>query len=200
MRYSRSPVKSTVKATRELSGLTVQEPSWYCCGWTAASAPTSSTISSCAPGASLRRTMHWVLRLLGEAVLIDIAVKGCRDACILLRLARLQFCGKLIYQRLDGFKSRVRIVIFRIEIRDDARALAIAQPVVVIDAYTAKRFERLRYNRCDRGGVSRRFKRVVRTESQSACERNRSRSREAKREKPSSGKPAHENFDTPGWR
>ena len=32
----------------------------------------------------------WILRPLGEAVLIDIAVKGCRDACILLRLARLR--------------------------------------------------------------------------------------------------------------
>ena len=34
----------------------------------------------------------WVLRPLGEAVLIDIAVKGRRDACILLRLTRPQFC------------------------------------------------------------------------------------------------------------
>src|SRR6516165_11211508 len=79
----------------------------------------------------------WVLRPLGEAVLIDIAVVGCRDACILLRLKRIQFCGKLIDQRLDGLKLRVGIGVLRIEIRDDARVLAIAQPVVVIDAYTA---------------------------------------------------------------
>src|SRR6516165_4205959 len=140
----------------------------------------------------------WVLCPLGEAVLIDIAIIGCRDACILLRLACFQFCGKLIYQRLDGFKSRVGIGILCIEIRDDARVLAIAQPVVVIDAYAAKRFERLRNDRRNRDGPYRRFNRVGRTESQSACERNCSRSREAKREKPTSGKPAHGNFDTPG--
>src|SRR5262249_6181024 len=46
-------------------------------------------------------------------------------------------------------------------------------------------------------GAYRRFNRVGRTESQSACERNCSRSRKAKREYPSSGKPAHEKFDTP---
>src|SRR5215472_17547878 len=34
-----------------------------------------------------------VLRLLGEAVLIDIAVVGCGYACILLRLAGPQFRG-----------------------------------------------------------------------------------------------------------
>ncbi len=39
----------------------------------------------------------WILRPLGEAVLIDVAVVGCGDARILLRLTRLQFCGKLIY-------------------------------------------------------------------------------------------------------
>src|SRR6516164_1878171 len=140
----------------------------------------------------------WVLRPLGEAVLVDIAVVGCRDACVLLRLTRLQFCGKLLNQRFDGLKSRVGIGILGIEIRDDARVLAIAQPVVIIDAHTAKRFERLRNDRRNRNGAYRRFNRVSRTESQSACERNCSRSREAKRKKPSSGKPAHEKFDTPG--
>src|SRR6516164_1082564 len=140
----------------------------------------------------------WVLRPLGEAVLVDIAVVGCRDACVLLRLTRLQFCGKLIDQRLDGLKSRVGIGILGIEIRDDARVLAIAQPVVVIDAYTAERFERLRYDRRYRDGAGRRFNRVGRTISQSACERDCSRSRKAKREKPSGRKPAHEKFDTPG--
>jgi len=128
---------------------------------------------------------------LGEAVLIDIAVVGCRDACILLRLTRLQFCGKLIDQRLDGLKLRVGIGVLRIEIRDDARVLAIAQPVVVIDAYAAKRFERLRNDRRNRDGAYRRLNRVGRTESESACQRNRSGSHEAKREKPSSGNPAH---------
>src|SRR6516165_7988758 len=133
----------------------------------------------------------WILRLLGEAVLIDITVVGCGDACIFLRLACLQFCCNLIYQRLDGFKSRVGIGVLHIEIRNDARIFAIAQPVIVVDAYTAERFERLRYNRRNRDGAYRCSNRVGRTESQSACERNRSRSREAKREKPSSRKPAH---------
>ena len=81
-----------------------------------------------------------VLRPLGEAVLIDIAVVGCGDACILLRLARLQFCCEFVYQRLDRFKSRVGIGILRIEIRENARVFAIAQPVVVIDAYAAERY------------------------------------------------------------
>ena len=84
------------------------------------------------------------------------------------------------------------------DLRDDARVLAIAQPVVVIDAYAAKRFERLRNDRRNRDGPYLRFNRAGRTISQSACERDCSRSRKAKREKPSSGKPAHENFDTPG--
>src|SRR6516164_5268132 len=137
----------------------------------------------------------WILRHLGEAVLIDIAVVGCGDACILLRLARLQFCGKLVYQRLDGFKSRVGIGVLRIEIRNDTRVLAIAEPVVVIDAYTAECFECLRYDRCNRDSAYC-SNRVGRTEWQSACERNCSRGREAKREKPSSGNPAHRNFDT----
>src|SRR6516165_5923648 len=140
----------------------------------------------------------WVLRPFGEAVLINIAIVGCGDACILLRLACLQFCGKLIHQRLDAFKSRLGIGVLRIEIRNDARVLAIAEPIVVIDAYAAKRFERLRNDRRNRDCAYRRFNRVGRTESQSACERNCSRSREAKREKPSGGKPAHRNFDTPG--
>src|SRR6516162_1976247 len=149
------------------------------------------------PGGILMAHDVRVLRPLGEAVLIDIAVVGCGDACILLRLARLQFCGKLVYQRLDGFKSRVGIGILCIEIRDDARVLAIAQPVVIIDTCTAKRFERLRNDRRNRDSAYCRFNRVGRTESQSACERHCSRSRKAKREKPSSGKPAHRNFDTP---
>src|SRR6516225_8309812 len=131
-----------------------------------------------------------VLRPLGDAVLIDIAVVGCGDACILLRLARLQFCGKLVYQRLDGFKSRVGIGILRIEIRDDARVFAIAQPVVVIDAYAAERFERLRHDRRNRDGAYSCPNRLGRIESESACERDCSRGREAKREKPSSGNPA----------
>src|SRR5690348_1397148 len=137
----------------------------------------------------------WVLRPLGEAVLIDIAVIGCGDACILLRFARLQFCGKLVYQRLDRLKSRVGIGILRIEIRDDARVLAVAQPVVIIDAHTAECLERLRYDRRNRDGAYRPSNRVGRTEWQSARERNCSGSREAKREKPSSRKPAHENFE-----
>src|SRR6516165_6664237 len=82
----------------------------------------------------------WVLRPLGVAVLIDIAIVGCGDACILLRLSRLHFCGKLINQRLDRLKSRVGIGILRIEIRDNVRVVAIAQPVVIIDAYTAECF------------------------------------------------------------
>src|SRR6516225_333147 len=139
----------------------------------------------------------WVLRPLGEAVLIDIAVVGCGDACILLRLARLHFCGKLINQRLDGFKSRASIGILRIEIRDDARVLAIAQPVVVIEARTAECFECLRYDRRNRNGAYRRFNRAGRTEAQSACEGHCSRSRKAKREKSSSGKPAHPETSTP---
>src|SRR6516225_7727608 len=120
----------------------------------------------------------WILRPLGEAVLIDIAVVGCGDACILLRLARLQFCCEFVYQRLDGLKARVGIGILRIEIRDDARVLAIAQPVVIVGAHTAECFERLRYDRCNRDSAYC-SNRVGRTEWQSACERNCSRSRKA---------------------
>src|SRR6516164_847292 len=119
-----------------------------------------------------------VLRPLGEAALIDIAVVGCGDAGILLRLARLQFCCELIDQRLDWLKSRVGIGILRIEIRDDPRVLAIAQPVIVIAAHTAECFERLRYDRCNRDSAYC-SNRVGRTEWQSACERNCSRSRKA---------------------
>jgi hypothetical protein len=137
----------------------------------------------------------WVLRPLEVAVLIDIAVVGCGDACILLRLARLQFCGKLINQRLDRLESRVGIGILRIEIRNNARIVAVAQPVIIIDTQTAECFECVRYDRRNRGDLYRRLNRVGRIESQSACERNCSGSREAKREKPSSGKPAHRNFD-----
>src|SRR6516162_11126557 len=115
----------------------------------------------------------WILRPLGEAVLIDIAVVGCGDACILLRLARLQFCCELVDQRLDGLKPRADVGVLRIEIREDSGILAIAQPVVVVDTYTAERFERLRYDRRNRDGAYRCSNRVGRTESQSACERNR---------------------------
>src|SRR4029077_20119387 len=128
-----------------------------------------------------------------------IAVVCCGDACILWCLTRLQFRGKLIYQRLDRLKSRVGVGILRIEIRDDARVLAVAQPVVIIDADTAECLERLRYDRRNRDGAYRACNRVGRTKSQPACERNCSGSREAKREKPSSRKPAHEN-QTPGGR
>src|SRR6516164_4366927 len=143
------------------------------------------------PGGILAAHYAWVLRPLDEAVLIDIAVIGCGDACILLRLARLQFCDEFIDQLLNRLKARIGVGILCIEIRYDSRVLGIAQPVVVIDAYTAKRSEPLRFDRRNRDGAYRRFNRVGRTESQAACERDCSRSREAKREKPSSGKPAH---------
>ena len=104
------------------------------------------------PGGILMAHDVWVLRSSGEAALIDIAVVCCGDACILLRLTRLQFRGKLIYQRLDRLKSRVGVGILCIEIRDDARVLAVAQPVVIIDAHTAECFERLRHDRRNRGG------------------------------------------------
>src|SRR6516164_8975334 len=42
-----------------------------------------------------------ILSALGEAALIDIAVIVCGNACIFLRLARLQFRGKRIDQGLD---------------------------------------------------------------------------------------------------
>jgi hypothetical protein len=45
----------------------------------------------------------------GVARRADIAVVGCGDTCIFLRLARPQFYGNLIYQRLDWLKSRVGI-------------------------------------------------------------------------------------------
>jgi len=78
------------------------------------------------------------------------------------------------------------------------RVVAVAQPVVIIDAHTAECLESLRYDRRNRDGAYRRFSRIGRTEWQSACERRCSSSREAKREKPSSGRPAHENLGTPG--
>src|SRR4029077_7756011 len=121
-----------------------------------------------------------------------IAVVCCGDACILWCLTRLQFRGKLIYQRLDRLKSRVGVGILRIEIRDDARVLAVAQPVVIIDAHTAECLERLRYDRRNRDGAYRRFNCVDRTEWQSACERNCG-SRKSECEMPSCERPPHEN-------
>jgi len=114
-----------------------------------------------------------------------------------LRFARLQFCGKLIDQRLDWLKARVGIGILGIKISDNARVVAIAQPVVIIDAHTTECFECLRYDRRNRDAAHRWLNRVGRIESQPACQRNYSGSRETKCEKPSSGKPAHQNFDTP---
>jgi len=133
----------------------------------------------------------WVLRPLGVAVLIDIAIVGCGDACILLRFARLHFCGKLINQRLDRLKSRVGIGILRIEIRDNMRVVAIAQPVVIIDAYTAECFECLWYDRRNRRAAPRSLDCVGQAEWQSVCERNPADSRETKRQAPSSEMPAH---------
>src|SRR5690349_16921475 len=95
----------------------------------------------------------WILSSLTEAALIDIPIVGSRHACILLCLTRLQFCGKLLRQRPDPLKSRVGIAILRIEISDDSRVLAVAQPVVIIDAHTAECWEPLRHDRRDWGGV-----------------------------------------------
>src|SRR6516164_3194576 len=135
----------------------------------------------------------WVLCPLGEAVLINIAVIGCRDACILLRLACLQFCGKLIYQRFDWLKSRVGIAILRVEIRDDARVLAVAQPVVIIDTHTAECFDRPRHDRRNWRVTRRCLDRIGGAQWQAACKRNCARSRETEGKAPSSGKLTHEN-------
>src|SRR6266566_8647404 len=98
---------------------------------------------------------EWILSALTEAALIEVPIVGGGHACILLRLTRLQFCGKLIYQRPYRLKSRVGIGILRIEIRDDARVPAVAQPIVIIDAHTAECCERLRYDRRNRDGAYR---------------------------------------------
>src|SRR6266702_1519182 len=71
---------------------------------------------------------EWILSALTEAALIEVSIVGGGHACILLRLTRLQFCGKLIYQRPYRLESRVGIGILRIEIRGDARVPAVAQP------------------------------------------------------------------------
>src|SRR5262249_37578216 len=84
---------------------------------------------------------------------------------------------------------RVGIGILRIEIRDDARILAVAQPVVIIDAHTVEGFEHLRHHRRNR--VCRRL-RVSGTQWQAARKRNCARSRETEGEAPSSGL-THEN-------
>src|SRR5262249_61106414 len=89
----------------------------------------------------------WILSALTEAPLIDVPIVGGGHACILLRLTRLQFCGKLIYQWPYRLKSRVGIGILRVEIRDDSRVPAVAQPVVIIDANIAEWFDRLRHDR-----------------------------------------------------
>src|SRR5205823_8827261 len=75
----------------------------------------------------------WILRALTEAALIEVPIKGGGHACILVRLTRLQFCGKLLHQRTDRLKSRVGIGILRIEISGDSRVPAVAQPVVIVD-------------------------------------------------------------------
>src|SRR5262249_62240038 len=74
----------------------------------------------------------WILRALSEAALIEVAVGSGRDACILLHLARLQFCGKLVYQRLGRVKTRIGVGILGVKIRDDARALWVGRPGVII--------------------------------------------------------------------
>jgi hypothetical protein len=125
MRYSRSPLKSTVKATLVLSGLTAQLPNWHCCEWPAASAPTSSTISSVAPGAGLRRT-------------------------------RLQFRGEFVHQRLDWRETRIGISILCVKVGAYARIVAVAQPIVLVDALAAKgRKRRAHRRRHRRGGYGR---------------------------------------------
>src|SRR4029077_18726887 len=78
------------------------------------------------------------------------------------------------------------------------RVLAVTQPVVVVGPHTAKSAECLRHDRRDREGARRWFDRVGRTKSQPGCERNRSRSHETKREKPSSRKPRHKKSATLG--
>ena len=135
-----------------------------------------------------------ILRALGEAALIDIAVVGRRDARFLLRRTRLQFRGKLIHQWLDRPKPRVGIGILRCEIGDHPRVFAVAQPVVIIDAHTAELLKHLRLDRRNRGVArGQRLGRVGWSERewQSACERNGAGSRETKCEIPSSGKPMH---------
>src|SRR6516225_2831781 len=116
---------------------------------------------------------EWILSALTEAALIEVPIVGGGHGCILLRLTRLQFCGKLIYQRPYRLKSRVGIGILRIEIRDDSRVPAAAQPVVIVDAYIAERCEPLRHDRRGRGSVCRHLHRFSLSKWQSAGERNR---------------------------
>jgi hypothetical protein len=58
----------------------------------------------------------------------------------------------------------VGIGILRVEIRDNARVVAIAQSVVIIDAHTAECIECLRYDRRNRDYAYRRRNRVGRIE------------------------------------
>jgi hypothetical protein len=88
----------------------------------------------------------------------------------------------------DRLKTRVGIGIFRIEIGNDPRVLAVAQPVVVIDPHIAKGFEYLRHHRRNRGGVCRHLDRVGGAQWQATCKRNGARCRESEGEVPSIGK------------
>jgi hypothetical protein len=67
-----------------------------------------------------------ILRALREPALIEVAVVGSRNARILLRRAYFQFRGKLIHQRLDRLKSRVRVGVLCIEIGDYPWVSAVA--------------------------------------------------------------------------
>jgi hypothetical protein len=92
----------------------------------------------------------------------------------------------------DRLKTRVGIGILRIEIGNDPRVLAVAQPVVVIDPHIAKGFEYLRHHRRNRGGVCRHLDRVGGAQWQATCKRNGARCRESEGEVPSIGKLTHE--------
>src|SRR5262249_17259819 len=84
----------------------------------------------------------------------------------------------------------VSIGILRIEISDDARVPAVAQPIVVIDAHTVERFGPFRHDRRSWRGVCRRLDSSSLTKWQPAGERNCD-SRENEMEMPSSQEPTH---------
>jgi hypothetical protein len=126
-----------------------------------------------------------ILRALGEATLIKVTVVGRGDACIVLRLTRLQFRRKRIYQRLDWFKARIGIGVLCLKISDDPRVFAVAQPVVIIDAHAAEFFESLWHNRRHRCSWRARHCRLRRTERQPARKRNSASGGETQRETPS---------------
>src|SRR5260370_34041077 len=74
----------------------------------------------------------WILSALAEAALIEVSIVGGGHACILLRLTRLQFCGKLLHQRLDRLATCLGMGLLRIWLSDAGPVPAVWRAIVII--------------------------------------------------------------------